>query len=61
MKRWCRAFRVEIVWVLLLLALAFVVPRALYGGDDDELCYMGETFPPCENSPCGCNDYVPGQ
>lgn len=39
MKPLVRAFRLEIVWTLLLIALTLAVPSRLYGGDDgDDKC-----------------------
>ena len=54
MKHYGRAFRVEIIWTLLLLALALAVPTTLYS-DQDEKCYNAFTWPPCDDGDCGCD------
>ena len=53
MKGYWHAFRVEIVWILLLVTLALVAPGTLYS--DGGLCYNTETYPPCDDSDCGCD------
>jgi len=52
-KGYWHAFRVEIVWILLLLTLALVAPGLLYSEGSD--CYSTESYPPCEDSDCGCD------